>query len=191
MVSALKVDGRRLHELAREGVEIERAAAAGRASTASTSSASRRCRRPAGAARRGRLRAGTYVRSLAADLGRLLGTGAHLRNLRRTAVEPFTIDEAAPPESCVLLPPIEAVRALRQGDRRRRRLRDAIAVGKPLPAPAGDGPWAMVTDAGELLAVYEPLGEGRAKPAVVLGDGPIASARCAGDHRARPGTVAG
>ena len=43
--------------------------------------------------------AGTYVRSLASDLGRLLGTGAHLRNLRRTAVEPFTIDEAAPPET--------------------------------------------------------------------------------------------
>ena len=41
---------------------------------------------------------GTYVRTLAADLGHLLGGGAHLRNLRRTAVGPFTIAEAAPPD---------------------------------------------------------------------------------------------
>ena len=110
---------------------------------------------------------GTYVRSLAADLGQLIGTGAHLRNLRRIAVEPFTIDEAAPPAECALLPPIEAVRALvkvtvddagRQG----------IAVGKPLPAPPGDGPWAMVTETGTLLAVYEPFADGLAKPSVVL-----------------------
>ena len=55
---------------------------------------------------------GTYVRTLAADLGHLLGGGAHLRNLRRTAVGPFTIDEAAPPDACALLAPIEAVRGM-------------------------------------------------------------------------------
>ena len=41
---------------------------------------------------------GTYIRSLAADLGRLLGGGAHLRDLRRIAVGAFTIDEAGPPD---------------------------------------------------------------------------------------------
>ena len=45
----------------------------------------------------------------------------------------------------------------------------AIAVGKPLPSPPGDGPWAMATSGDELLAVYEPFTEGLAKPAVVLG----------------------
>ena len=103
---------------------------------------------------------GTYVRSLAADLGHLLGTGAHLRNLRRIAVEPFTIEEAAPPETCALLPPIEAVRALSKVEVDRRPVQ-AIAVGKPLPAPPGDGPWAMVTEAGALLAVFEPWGAAR------------------------------
>lgn len=39
---------------------------------------------------------GTYVRSLAADIGRLLGCGAHLATLRRTAVGPFTVEEAIP-----------------------------------------------------------------------------------------------
>jgi tRNA pseudouridine55 synthase len=111
--------------------------------------------------------AGTYIRALAADLGHLLGTGAHVRNLRRTAVEPFTIEEAAPPDLCTLLPAIEAVRALAkvtvdvEGEK-------AIAVGKPLPSPPGAGPWAMVTNGNELLAVYEPFGSGTAKPAVVL-----------------------
>jgi len=38
---------------------------------------------------------GTYIRTLADDLGRLLGCGAHLQNLRRTAVGPFDVDDAA------------------------------------------------------------------------------------------------
>ena len=37
---------------------------------------------------------GTYVRSLAADLGAALGGGGHLRNLRRTAIGSFTVAEA-------------------------------------------------------------------------------------------------
>ena len=39
---------------------------------------------------------GTYVRSLAHDLGRALGCGAHLRSLRRTSVGPYTVDMAVP-----------------------------------------------------------------------------------------------
>ena len=37
---------------------------------------------------------GTYIRTLADDLGRLLGCGAHLAALRRTAVGPFDVDDA-------------------------------------------------------------------------------------------------
>ena len=37
---------------------------------------------------------GTYVRTLAADLGTALGGGAHLRTLRRTRVGPYRLDEA-------------------------------------------------------------------------------------------------
>lgn len=163
MVSALKVDGRRLHELHREGVEVERAA------------------RPVTVHRfevqpgpvDGVLRievdcsAGTYVRSLAADLGRLLGGGAHLRGLRRTAVGSFSIDEAAGPDGCVLLPIVEAVRSLEMA------VADddaatAIGHGRPLPAPPGTGPWAMISLTGELLAVYEAAGAGRARASVVL-----------------------
>jgi hypothetical protein len=66
-----------------------------------------------------------------------------------------------------VLSPIEAVRGMARVDV------DAtvaaqIADGRVLPAPPGDGPWAMTTDRERLLAVYEPAGGGRAKPAVVL-----------------------
>ncbi len=43
---------------------------------------------------RARVSSGTYIRSIAHDLGRRLGCGAHLASLRRTAVAEFTIDQA-------------------------------------------------------------------------------------------------
>src|SRR3954447_204648 len=82
MVSALKVDGRRLHELAREGIEVEREARPvtvhelGVTPTAD----------PLVYAVEVHCSSGTYIRTIAADLGERLGGGAHLRNLRRTAV---------------------------------------------------------------------------------------------------------
>jgi tRNA pseudouridine55 synthase len=167
MVSALRVAGRRLHDVAREGIEIERAPRPVHVDrfdivgeSVDDGNQVLRVEVDCGS--------GTYVRSLAADLGRLLESGAHLRRLRRTAVEPFTIAEAAPPEECVLLPPLEAVRALLHVTVDAA-TRDAIVVGRPLPSPAGDGPWVMVSTDGELLAVYETSADGRAKPAVVVG----------------------
>ncbi len=41
--------------------------------------------------------AGTYVRALARDVGRALGTRAHLRTLRRVASGPFAVEDAFPP----------------------------------------------------------------------------------------------
>jgi tRNA pseudouridine55 synthase len=41
---------------------------------------------------------GTYIRTVADDLGRLLGCGAHLQALRRTAVGPFRVEDAISPE---------------------------------------------------------------------------------------------
>ena len=41
---------------------------------------------------------GFYVRSLARDLGRALGTGGYCREIRRTAVEPYTLEDAIPLE---------------------------------------------------------------------------------------------
>lgn len=41
---------------------------------------------------------GTYIRTLADDLGRILGCGAHLQALQRTVVGPFSVEEAVSPE---------------------------------------------------------------------------------------------
>ncbi|NED59333.1 tRNA pseudouridine(55) synthase TruB, partial [Streptomyces sp. SID10244] len=93
-VSAIKVDGRRAHSLVRTGTEFDLAA------------------RPVTVSRFGLLEtrrtddgfvdldvevecsAGTYIRSLARDLGGALGVGGHLTALRRTAVGPFTLEHA-------------------------------------------------------------------------------------------------
>jgi tRNA pseudouridine55 synthase len=109
---------------------------------------------------------GTYVRTLAADLGRLLGGGAHLRDLRRRSVGSFTEEEAAPPAEAALLPPVAAVRDLTTAmvDGATAAL---VAHGRVLPAFPGAGPWALLDEDGALLAVYEPF-RGQAKPAVVL-----------------------
>jgi len=81
MVSALRVDGRRLHELAREGVVVERKA---RPVTVYSYDVEP-TQDPLVVRIEVRCSSGTYVRTLAADLGTLLGGGAHLRNLRRTS----------------------------------------------------------------------------------------------------------
>ena len=163
MVSALKVGGRRLHELAREGIEVERLprpvtvfafdVAAGPA--------------PGVLHIDVECSSGTYIRSLASDLGRLLGGGAHLRDLRRVGVGSFTIDEAAPPDVCALLPVAAAVRSLPAvtvGDD----VAAVVANGRVLEAWPGDGPWAVFDQHETLLAVYEPYREHEAKPSVVL-----------------------
>ena len=111
--------------------------------------------------------AGTYVRSLAADLGALLGGGAHLRDLRRTAVGSFTLAEAAPPDECVLLPVETAVRNLDRVDIDRATAA-LVANGRVFPAWPGDGPWAVYGPDGSVLAVYISFRDGEAKPAVVL-----------------------
>ncbi len=168
MVSALKVDGRRLHELAREGIEVEREprpVTVHRFDVDSTPD-------PLVYRIEVECSSGTYVRSLAADLGHALGGGAHLRTLRRTAVGSFTESEANPVDTLVLQPPAVALRdfASTVVDAE---VAGAVGHGKVLAADAigvqDEGPWAVVDERGVLLAVYEQTGKpGRVKPAVVL-----------------------
>ena len=163
MVSALKVDGRRLHELAREGIEVERRPRPVRVDRFDVDETGE----PGVLGIDVTCSTGTYIRSLAADLGRLLGGGAHLRRLRRTAVEPFTIDDARPVDECEMLPVAAALRGLAStcvGAE----AAAAVANGGFLPTPGGSGPWAVFDEDGELLAVYEAHPSGAAKPSVVL-----------------------
>lgn len=185
MVSAKKVDGRRLHELAREGVEVERAPVPVRVDEFVVGEPVRTGVFPIDVT----CSSGTYIRSLAADLGAALGGGAHLRALRRLAVGPYGLDEAIALEQLVperLLPPVEALRAhpkvpvaddLAALVRNGRVLDDgALGIGSLTADPDGpagpatrdDGPWAVVDREGTLLAVYVRHRPGTVKPAVVL-----------------------
>lgn len=168
MVSALKVEGKRLHELAREGRTVER-----KARTVSVSRFDVLDFEP-GERPQARIQvacsSGTYIRTLAEDWGKSLGGGAHLLSLRRTAVGSFSIAEGRPLDSLELLPPAEGLRdypAIRVDEETARK----VSHGRHLPAELAPvrskSPFAVLSSDGELLAVYE-LIEGRLKPAVVL-----------------------
>jgi tRNA pseudouridine55 synthase len=89
MHSALKVGGKRLYELAREGKEVERAAR-----RVEISRLEIEAYKPPLLQLFVECSKGTYVRSLAHDLGAALGTGAYLDGLVRTRVGAFSLDEA-------------------------------------------------------------------------------------------------
>lgn len=170
MVSARKVEGRRLHQLARAGVEVEREA------------------RPVTVTRfdvepgpePGVFRisvdcsTGTYVRVLAADLGVALGGGAHLRSLRRTRVGSFGLAEAHPLDELVaahVLDPAQALRDLAQVEvdaDTARMVSHGLAIDKVAAGASGEGPWVVLDRRGRVLAVYEGTGTDRVVAAVVL-----------------------
>jgi tRNA pseudouridine55 synthase len=172
MVSALKVDGKRLHEYAREGVNIERKARPvriGRFEIEPTADAGVWTMHVT-------CSSGTYVRTLGDDLGRLLGGAAHIRNLRRHRVGRFTESTCCVLDAPVLLGEDEMVAHLARVD-----IDDATAArivnGSMLAVDlgfVGDGPWRVHGPDGALLAVYEANGRvakdgaSLVKPSVVL-----------------------
>ena len=98
MYSAKKVEGKKLYELARKGIEIERQPV--RINVYEIAILADEIRNPQSAIRiRIACSAGTYIRTLAEDIGRRLGIGAHLTDLRRTAAGAFRIDQAHTLES--------------------------------------------------------------------------------------------
>jgi tRNA pseudouridine55 synthase len=170
MVSAVKVGGRRLHAMAREGLEVEReprpvtvhrfevlpslAPGAFRIEVECSS--------------------GTYVRVLAADLGIALGGGAHLRNLRRTRIGSFSVEDARLVDEltpAVVLTPAQALRDLDQvvvTPDVQRHVARGLALDRVPLGVTGDGPWGLVDEGHHLLAVYEATETDRIRPAVVL-----------------------
>jgi tRNA pseudouridine55 synthase len=100
MYSALKHQGRPLYELARQGIDIERAPRKVKIYSlivlGSSFEGSVDCE--AGQVWidiEAKVSKGTYIRTLGQDIGAALGCGAHLSALRRTAVAGWTIDDAA------------------------------------------------------------------------------------------------
>ena len=114
---------------------------------------------------------GTYIRSLAADIGSALGGGGHLRALRRLAIGSFSVAEARSVSAPSLLSMAEALRdypAVSVDDELSRRVGNGQMMTVDELGAEGDGPWAVLGPQGQLLAVYEAHSPGLVKPAVVV-----------------------
>ena len=162
MVSAIKIDGKRLHELAREGIEVEREArpvTVRRFDVSETDD-------PLVYGVEVEVTSGTYVRTLAADLGTQLGGGAHLRSLRRLSVGPFMLEEACPLDDLDLLPIVGMLRHLPMVE-----VDEVVAAqvrnGRSLGSSGGSGQFAVLGPEQVLLAVYE-VQNGELRPVKVL-----------------------
>lgn len=166
MVSAIKIGGERLYEKARRGEEVERAARSIRIDAFDVTAFTPGER--AQAEIRVVCSKGTYIRSLAADLGDALGVGGHLAVLRRTRVGPFTADGALALDALTAgaLRPMEDLLA---GYPRRMVTSDeaqALMAGRRLPAAGLSGPYAVHSPEG-LIAVAEDRGPEAASLCVV------------------------
>jgi tRNA pseudouridine55 synthase len=152
MVSAVKVGGRRLHELARKGEEVERAprpVTITRIDVAPTDE-------PLVFAIDVECSSGTYIRTLAADIGTALGGGAHLRNLRRTAIGSFGLAEAVPLDDIGPDHVLSAADALRDYPAALLDADELVAAGHGKRVTARHSTaWRALDAEGRLVAVYE------------------------------------
>lgn len=177
MYSAIKKDGQPLYKLARQGIEVEREARsvqvyelrieAFRPGDRPEADVWIHCSK------------GTYVRSIAEDLGRALGCGAHVSRLRRIQAGPFGESD------CVSLSTLEALKASEAFAEMDRLLRPAdtavaalprvvlaesagfyIRQGQPVMVPKAptSGLVQLQLASGEFIGVGEILDDGRVAP---------------------------
>lgn len=162
MVSAVRVDGKRLHELAREGKVVERKARPVTVHCYEVTATAD----PFVFGARIDCSSGTYIRTLAADLGTSLGGGAHLKNLRRLTVGPFSLADAQSLDDFELLPVGEMLRGMPvvQADED---MAKRVSYGQKLGPSVGAGRFAVADPSGAVIAVYE-VRDGNLCPAKVL-----------------------
>ena len=180
MYSAKKVDGKKLYELARRGEEIERKAVPvtiHEISVVSPDDVSGEHHTI-----RVRCSAGTYIRTLAEDIAKALGTAAHLTELRRTASGRFSLADSVPLDALAdeadptkRLLPIETLVSglphfVLNSERAKMTLNglSSRVYGQEFVA---DEPIAMFSEDGQLIAVGKySADENAIRPTLVLGE---------------------
>ncbi|MEZ5308071.1 MAG: tRNA pseudouridine(55) synthase TruB [Pyrinomonadaceae bacterium] len=176
MYSAKKQDGKKLYELARMGVEVEREAvevevsalgfedAGAQGEIIMTTSVS----------------AGTYIRTLAEDLGKAIGVPCHLKDLRRTAAGEFDISEShgleelakaseAEELSKLLIPMNDVAGHLSEQTLSESDVED-ITLGRKVMANTelDVGYIRLLAETGELVAIGEKASDGLVQPRIVF-----------------------
>lgn len=181
MVSAVRVGGKRLHEWAREGREVERPSRQVQVHSIEVEAGTAEASGPV-ARLDVRCGSGTYIRTLAADIGAALGGGAHVATLRRLAVGSFVIEEARDVEQLSdrpppLLPPAAGLRdypSIAVDEKEANDVRHGRCLpDRPVPSlEVGDppSPFAVTDTEGNLLAVFT-KSNGLLRPKVVLASG--------------------
>jgi tRNA pseudouridine55 synthase len=172
MVSAIKIGGRRLHEIAREGGEVERAPRPVTIYRYVVGDIVERIDGNPVVNIEVTCSSGTYIRTLAADLGEALGGVAHLRRLRRTAIGDFVVGvehdaasiETAPLQSAVAtMAHLDGVNVtmVAVDDDMALKVRNGRAFAELGGAEAHAGEHRIVLNSrNELIAVYERTGDG-------------------------------
>jgi tRNA pseudouridine55 synthase len=170
-VSAIKVNGKRAYQLARDGQTVElksRRIRVGRFEI-------RAVRRDADTVDvdvEVDCSSGTYIRALARDVGAALGVGGHLTALRRTRVGGYGLDQARSlddlaehprlsytlDEACLLAFPRRDISAAQADD---------AGHGRPLPPAGIDGVYAATDEDGRVIALLEDKGS-RTRSVVVI-----------------------
>jgi tRNA pseudouridine55 synthase len=176
MHSAVHVNGRRLYEYARAGQEVARTARRIEIEALDKLSLDGNELRIAVTCSKG-----TYIRSLAMDIGQALGCGAYLTGLRRTAAGPFhlrdavTLDELGQGLEWArgrLLPPEVLVESLPRTEASPEdawRFTRGQVIG--FEAAKGGSEWALFTPAGRFLGVGRAEAAGRLAPLRLMATG--------------------
>jgi len=177
MFSAIKHDGKPLYKLAREGREVER-----KARRVVIKQLELRAFRPGKKAEVDiylECSKGTYVRSIAEDLGKALGCGAHVSALRRTRAGPFEIADSVTLNTLEALKSNEQVAAMDKlllpadtalGGLPLVKLSESggfyLRQGQPVQVPNApcNGMVRVALETGEFLGIGEILDDGRVAP---------------------------
>ena len=157
MYSAIKINGKKLYELARKGREVERPArpVTVRSLTVEGQTA------PDEFTLRVRCSKGTYVRTLCHDIGAALGCGGCMSSLRRTMAAGFTLEQAVPlaellshPDPASRLLGVDTLfahcPALTLDPQPEKKLRNGMTLVMPDVEP---GDWRVYSQSGEFLAL--------------------------------------
>lgn len=196
-VSAIKVDGKRAYDRVRAGEDVELAARPVTIHELEVVSGPTPTTGKSGAgvidlSIRTRVSSGTYIRAIARDLGAALGVGGHLTSLKRSAVGPFTLDDASELAAPELLDPlavmsrvlpVREVSEAEAADLSQGRFLDPVELPEPAsdsapasesapasdsaPAPTRTSEFALAACAGRLIAVITTR-EGKTRPVIVL-----------------------
>lgn len=99
--------------------------------------------------------AGTYIRSIARDLGEVLGVGGHLTSLRRTVVAPFFEKDCQSIEDCEILPLVASISQIMPTRLIDLLEKQELSFGRALSKSEFEGPGVAISPDGAVAAIIE------------------------------------